>query len=111
MMAEDVTSSDSEYSLKKAVLYSFGGFTDVIFLQFFTFLIFTFYFTVVELHTGLISLGFIIWSIWNAFNDPMLGAVSDRSNLKMGRRKPFIIIGLIPLLVVNVLLWTAPKRS
>jgi GPH family glycoside/pentoside/hexuronide:cation symporter len=109
MMAEEVTSSDSEYSLKKAVLYSFGGFTDVIFLQFFTFLIFTFYFTVVELHTGLISLGFIIWSIWNAFNDPMLGAVSDRSNLKMGRRKPFIIIGLIPLLVVNVLLWTAPR--
>ncbi|MFX0029827.1 MAG: MFS transporter [Candidatus Hermodarchaeota archaeon] len=102
--------TESEYTLKKAVFYSFGGFTDVIFLQFFTFLIFTFYFAVVELHTGLISLGFIIWSIWNAFNDPMLGAVSDRSNLKMGRRKPFIIIGLIPLLVVNVLLFTAPRN-
>jgi GPH family glycoside/pentoside/hexuronide:cation symporter len=99
---------EEEYTLKKAVLYSFAGFTDVIFLQFFTFLIFTFYYSVVGLHVGLISLGFIIWSIWNAINDPMLGAISDRSGMKMGRRKPFIIIGLIPLLIVNVLLWTPP---
>ncbi|MFW9882643.1 MAG: MFS transporter [Candidatus Thorarchaeota archaeon] len=108
-MPEEMINSKSEYSLKKAVLYSFAGFTDVIFLQFFTFLIFTFYFAVIELHSGLISLGFIIWAIWNAFNDPMLGAISDRSNLKMGRRKPFIIMGLIPLLVVNILLWTVPR--
>jgi len=36
-MTEERKSSESEYSLKKAVLYSFGGFTDVVFLQFFTF--------------------------------------------------------------------------
>ena len=99
---------EEEYSLKKAVLYSFAGFTDVIFLQFFTFLVFTFYYSVVGLHVALISLGFMIWAVWNAFNDPMLGAISDRSGMKMGRRKPFIIIGLIPLLVINVLLWTPP---
>lgn len=99
---------EDEYSLKKAVKYSFGGFTDVIFLQFFTFLIFTFYFSVAGLNAGLITLGFIIWSIWNAINDPLLGAISDRSGLKWGRRKPFIILGIIPLLVINVLLWTPP---
>ena len=63
----------------------------------------------IGLDSALISLGFIIWAIWNAINDPMLGAISDRSNLKMGRRKPFIILGFIPLLVVNVLLWTVPR--
>ena len=93
------------------MLYSFAGFTDVIFLQSFTFLIFTFYFSIIELPAGLISLGFILWAIWNAFNDPMLGAISDRSNFKMGRRKPFIIIGIIPLLVINILLFTAPRGS
>jgi GPH family glycoside/pentoside/hexuronide:cation symporter len=99
---------EEEYTLKKAVLYSFAGFTDVIFLQFFTFLIFTFYFSIIKLNVALISLGFIIWSVWNAINDPMLGTISDRSGMKMGRRKPFIIMGLIPLIVVNVLLWTPP---
>lgn len=105
MMTEETT----EYTFKKAFFYSFAGFTDVIFLQFFTFLLFTFYFAVIGLDSALISLGFIIWAIWNAINDPMLGAISDRSNLKMGRRKPFIILGFIPLLVVNVLLWTVPR--
>jgi len=108
-MIEERNSEEPEYSLKKAVLYSFAGFTDVIFLQFFTFLIFTFYYSVVQLHIALISLGFIIWSIWNAFNDPLLGAISDRSSLRWGRRKPFIIIGIIPLLLVNILLCTPPR--
>ncbi len=110
-MSKEQPDLEEEYSLKKAVLYSFAGFTDVIFLQFFTFLVFTFYFSIIELPAGLISLGFIIWAIWNAFNDPMLGAISDKSNFKMGRRKPFIIIGIIPLLVINILLFTAPRGS
>ncbi|MFX1321069.1 MAG: MFS transporter [Promethearchaeota archaeon] len=107
-MTEEKKGTEEEYTLKKAVLYSFAGFTDVIFLQFFTFLIFTFYFSIVDLPAVWMSLGFIIWAIWNAINDPMLGAISDRSHLKMGRRKPFIIIGIIPLTVLNVLLFTAP---
>ncbi len=107
-MTEEKKGTEEEYTLKKAVLYSFAGFTDVIFLQFFTFLIFTFYFSIIDLPAGWIALGFIIWAIWNAINDPMLGAISDRSNIRMGRRKPFIIIGIIPLVVINVLLFTAP---
>ncbi|MFX1600243.1 MAG: MFS transporter [Promethearchaeota archaeon] len=107
-MNEERKDEEGKYSLKKAVKFSFGGFTDVIFLQFFTFLIFTFYFSVAGLSAGYISLGFIIWSIWNAINDPLLGSISDRSGLKWGRRKPFIILGIIPLLLVNILLWTPP---
>ncbi|MFX1442972.1 MAG: MFS transporter [Promethearchaeota archaeon] len=100
--------SESDYSTKKAVSYSFAGLTDVIFFQFFSFLIFTFYYAVVGLNVNLITLAFIIWSIWNAINDPMLGAISDKSTSKWGRRKPFIIAGVFPLIIVNILLWTPP---
>ncbi len=68
-MTEEKKGTEEEYTLKKAVLYSFAGFTDVIFLQFFTFLIFTFYFSIIDLPAGWIALGFIIWAIWNAIND------------------------------------------
>ena len=81
-MTEDRKSSESEYSLKKAVLYSFGGFTDVVFLQFFTFLIFIFYYSVVQLNVVLITIAFVIWSVWNAINDPLLGSISDRTSTK-----------------------------
>jgi len=100
--------SEDDYSTKKAVSYSFAGLTDVIFFQFFSFLIFIFYYAVVGLNINLITLAFILWSIWNAINDPLLGAISDRSTSKWGRRKPFIIAGIYPLLIVNILLWTPP---
>jgi GPH family glycoside/pentoside/hexuronide:cation symporter len=100
--------NEAEYSTKKTLTYSLAGFTDVILFQFFTFLIFTFYYSVVQLDVNTITVIFIIWSIWNAFNDPFLGAISDKTSTKWGRRKPYIIAGLFPLLIVNILLWTPP---
>lgn len=106
--SDRMTEKNEEYSIKKAVFYSLAGFTDVVLFQFFTFLIFTFYYAVVGLNINLITIIFIIWSIWNALNDPFLGALSDKTSTKYGRRKPYIIIGIIPLLVINILLWTPP---
>jgi len=63
---------------------------------------------VVQLNIVLITIGFIIWAIWNAFNDPMLGYLSDRTHTKFGRRMPYIMIAFIPLGIVLFLLFTPP---
>ncbi|MHA1492148.1 MAG: MFS transporter, partial [Promethearchaeota archaeon] len=51
------------------------------------------------------------WGLWNAFNDPMLGALSDRKKYgKLGKRKFFITIALIPLCLMMILLFTVPSQ-
>jgi len=97
-----------EYSAKKAAAYSFGQISLITAYQTFTFLVFTFYFSVVRLEIFLISLGFIIWSIFNAFNDPIMGYISDRTNTKWGRRRPYIMIMLVPLALIMFFLFFPP---
>ncbi|MFX1358332.1 MAG: MFS transporter [Promethearchaeota archaeon] len=70
--------------------------------------VFTFYFAAVGLNVGLIMMAYIIWTIWNAFNDPLIGYLSDRTHTKFGRRRIYIMIGFIPVLALEILIWLPP---
>ncbi len=98
----------TKFSYKRAISYSIGQISDITSYQAFTFLTFTFYFAVVKIRIEFIVLGFIIWSIWNSFNDTFIGYLSDRTHTRWGRRFPWIMISLIPIAVIMILLFTPP---
>lgn len=50
--------------------------------------------------------GLGLMRLWDAFIDPTMGRITDNSRLKMGRRRPYIIIGAIGIGIVFPLLWT-----
>ena len=106
MVTEDLNVERTKFSYKKAVSYSIGQLSDIASYQAFTFLTFTYYFAVVHIDIVSISIGFIIWSIWNSFNDTFIGYLSDRTNTRWGRRFPWIMISLIPIAIIMILLFT-----
>lgn len=73
--------------------------------------VFSYYFSALNLSARYIGLAFVIWSLWNAINDPLIGYISDRTKTKIGRRKPYIIIGLIGVVIVEIVLWIPPVSS
>lgn len=46
--------------------------------------------------------------IWDAINDPMMGAIAERTNSKMGRFRPYILFGSPLLAIFSVICFTHP---
>ena len=63
----------------------------------FTFFLLFFYSNVIGLTPGLASLAIFIALMVDAFTDPIMGMVSDRTNHRLGRRHPYFLLGIIPM--------------
>lgn len=51
----------------------------------------------VALSAAAAGFAIMIGKLWDAVTDPMMGYISDRTKTKMGRRRPYILFGSIPL--------------
>jgi glycoside/pentoside/hexuronide:cation symporter, GPH family len=73
----------------------------------------TYYFTrVLALDPGLASLAWVIFGVWNALNDPLIGFITDRTKSSIGRRKPYIRYGAPIMALAFTLFWVRlPSNS
>ena len=70
-----------------------------------------FYNQVVGLDARLVSAALMLALVIDAFADPVIGHLSDRTYTRWGRRLPWLYAAPIPLAVAWVLLWTPPSGS
>jgi glycoside/pentoside/hexuronide:cation symporter, GPH family len=70
-----------------------------------------FYNQVMGLDAGLVGTVIMVALIVDAFADPLIGELSDRTQSRWGRRLPWLYLAAIPLGVVWMLLWHPPKMS
>ena len=105
--------SEEKLTFKKKFLFGLSAFPDQLTYQIFQFLIFTFYFCVVKIPLPLMMFTYILWGIWNAVNDPMLGALSERTKQrgKWGKRKFYLILSIIPLCIMVILIFYVPFNT
>lgn len=92
--------SNGTYQVTATVI----GATQALYLYFY-------YRQVVGLSTGLIILALLIFTIYDAINDPIIGFLVDRNTRltkRWGRRFPWIVIGIIPWTLALFLIFSAP---
>lgn len=51
----------------------------------------------------------IIPRVWDAVSDPVVGHLSDNTNTRWGRRRPYVLVGGIAVALSFMLMWWVPK--
>jgi Na+/melibiose symporter-like transporter len=100
--------SAARVSLATHINYSLGTLAPSALVVFSRSFLLFFYSQVVGLDAWLAGIALTIGRLWDAISDPLMGAISDRTRSRWGRRRPYIVLGALPLALSYVALWVPP---
>ncbi len=58
---------------------------------------------------SLLGIAVMLFRLWDAITDPIMGWISDRTRSRFGRRRPYIICGAIAGGLLFALMWWCPR--
>jgi GPH family glycoside/pentoside/hexuronide:cation symporter len=64
---------------------------------------------VAGLRPSMAALIFLIVKAWDSVNDPIIGTLTDRTNTRWGRRRPWLLFGAIPFGLAWFMQWLVPS--
>lgn len=94
--------------------YGFGNFMNEFVAMAFGTYAFYFYEIELGLNVILVGVGFFLYAIYNAINDPIVGYLTNRPfkfTKKLGRRFPWILIGGVPFILSYFLIFMPPSLN
>lgn len=95
-------------TLGTKIVYGLGDFASQLVWTFVGNYLTVYYTDVVGLAPAIAGAIMLIARIWDGVNDPMFGAIAERTKTKWGRFRPYILIFSPILAIFNVLAFTAP---
>jgi len=73
---------------------------------------FIYYLTdIVGLEPYLAGLAYFIGQTWDSINDPLMGAISDRTISRHGRKRVYLLFGALPFALSFILMWMIPLEG
>ena len=106
-----MNSESQNIPLKEKVGYSLGDTASNLIFQTVLFFITYFYTDVFGIAPATLATMFLITRIWDAVNDPIMGAIADRTNTRWGKFRPYLLWVAIPFGLVAVATFTTPDLS
>ncbi len=100
-----------EHSKLNMASYGFGKFLTEFIEMAFTVWLYFFYVETIGVDSLIIGLAVVIYAIWNAVNDPLVGYLTNKPfkfTKKWGRRFPWIMIGGVAYILSYILIFTPP---
>jgi glycoside/pentoside/hexuronide:cation symporter, GPH family len=100
--------SQAKLSLKEQFGYALGDTASNFYWKTFEFFLLIFYTDVFGLSPAVAGTMFLVTRIFDAVNDPVMGAIADRTRSSWGRFRPYLLWMAVPIAVAGVLTFTTP---
>ena len=97
--------------LRTKIMWGFGGLADNFMFNTMTALGTMVYVNHFKLTPALAGLALGLPRIFDAITDPIIGNLSDNSKSRFGRRRPFMLFGVLGCVILLPLLWTLPMTE
>ncbi|QOL24593.1 MFS transporter [Thalassotalea sp. LPB0316] len=104
-------SSSHRLSIKEKLGYACGDVASNFYWRVFDVFLFIFYTDVFGLPPAVVGTMMLVTRIIDAFSDPLMGAIADRTTTRFGKFRPYLIWGIIPIAAAGVLTFTVPDLS
>ncbi|MBC8424337.1 MFS transporter [bacterium] len=98
-------------AFKEKVGYGLGDTASNLYFQMFINFLLFFYTDVFGISAAAAGTMLMLSRFWDAVNDPLMGIISDRTNTRWGKFRPYLVWVSIPIGVIGVLTFMTPDLS
>lgn len=112
MSTKTKTAPSSKLTLKHLIGYGAGDFGGCMTFALMGGMVTRYYVNVLHVNAAILATLLLVWNVWDAVNDPMMGALMDKMFAKhrnpKGKFRPWLLRATPLLAITSVVFWTVP---
>ena len=111
LLASKYAEKGHRLKIREYIGYALGDTASNFFFQMFNIFLVYYYVDVWGIDAAKIALMMLVVRIFDAINDPIMGLISDRTNTRWGKFRPYILFAAIPYGICGYMMFAGPDLS
>ncbi|XP_062519432.1 sodium-dependent lysophosphatidylcholine symporter 1-B-like [Corticium candelabrum] len=109
--SEGRRSTPSKLSTLRKFLFGVGGAASMMAGTVLGFYLQIFLLETAQLSPGYASIVVFVGKLWDAITDPLVGFWSSKTNTRMGRMRPWLLVSSVPMVAAYIAVWFVPPGN